>query len=74
MSISGFPPVQGRDAHGSIPLEALGFYAVPDDIANVVAFLASDEARFVSGSQHLVDGGAATKRYPDVRRLLEESL
>jgi NAD(P)-dependent dehydrogenase (short-subunit alcohol dehydrogenase family) len=52
----------------------LGFYASPDDIANVVAFLASDEARFVTGAQHLVDGGAATKRYPDVLQLLEESL
>jgi NAD(P)-dependent dehydrogenase (short-subunit alcohol dehydrogenase family) len=52
----------------------LGFYASPDDIANVVAFLASDEARFVSGSQQLVDGGAATKRYPDVLQLIEESL
>ena len=29
----------------------LGRYAAPDDIANVVAFLASDEANFVSGAQ-----------------------
>ena len=43
-------------------------------LTDEMAFLASDEARFVSGSQHLVDGGAATKRYPDVRKLLEQSL
>lgn len=31
-----------------------------------LAFLASDEAAFVSGSLVLVDGGAHTMRYPDV--------
>ena len=42
----------------------LGYYAAPDDIANVVAFLASDEARFVSGSQHLVDGARRPSATP----------
>jgi NAD(P)-dependent dehydrogenase (short-subunit alcohol dehydrogenase family) len=51
----------------------LGRYASPEDIANVVAFLASDEANFVSGAQYLVDGGAATKRYPDVLALLQDA-
>jgi NAD(P)-dependent dehydrogenase (short-subunit alcohol dehydrogenase family) len=46
----------------------VGRHATPDEIANLVAFLASDEAGFMSGSLHLVDGGAATKRYPDVLR------
>ncbi|HLM19633.1 MAG TPA: hypothetical protein VK549_17545 [Acidimicrobiia bacterium] len=31
-----------------------------------VAFLASGEAGFMTGALHLVDGGAATMRYPDV--------
>jgi NAD(P)-dependent dehydrogenase (short-subunit alcohol dehydrogenase family) len=44
----------------------LGRYATPEEIANVVAFLASDEAGFVSGSLYLIDGGAHTMRYPDI--------
>jgi 3-oxoacyl-[acyl-carrier protein] reductase len=31
-----------------------------------VTFLASDESRWISGELHLVDGGAHTKRYPDL--------
>jgi NAD(P)-dependent dehydrogenase (short-subunit alcohol dehydrogenase family) len=49
----------------------LGRHAQPDEIANVVTFLASDESGFVSGAQHLVDGGAHTKRYPDVPGIIE---
>jgi NAD(P)-dependent dehydrogenase (short-subunit alcohol dehydrogenase family) len=44
----------------------LGRFARPADVANVAAFLASDDAAFVSGSCYAVDGGAATKRYPDL--------
>jgi 3-oxoacyl-[acyl-carrier protein] reductase len=44
----------------------LGRHAGPEEVANLVAFLASDEAGFISGSLHLVDGGAHTKRYPDI--------
>jgi len=52
----------------------LGRYAEPAEIAAFVAFLASDDAAFVTGALHLVDGGAATMRYPDVPRLLGEAL
>ena len=39
---------------GKTPLLRL---AQPDDIAKVVRFLLSDEARFVTGTQIVVDGG-----------------
>jgi NAD(P)-dependent dehydrogenase (short-subunit alcohol dehydrogenase family) len=45
---------------------ALGRFARPDDIASMALFLASSDASFVSGSFFSVDGGAATKRYPDL--------
>jgi NAD(P)-dependent dehydrogenase (short-subunit alcohol dehydrogenase family) len=44
----------------------VGRFAQPDDIANMASFLAGDESTFVSGSMFSVDGGAATKRYPDL--------
>lgn len=37
---------------------ALGRLGQPEDIADVIAFLASDDARFMSGQGFLVDGGA----------------
>jgi 3-oxoacyl-[acyl-carrier protein] reductase len=37
----------------------LGHWGLPDDIANGYLYLASDEARFVSGICLTIDGGAA---------------
>jgi L-rhamnose 1-dehydrogenase len=48
-------PEHRRQTIEHIPLGRLG---EPDDIAGVVAFLASDDARYVSGAELLVDGGA----------------
>ena len=39
---------------GSIPM---GFMGDPVDIANCVLFLASDEARYITGAEFVVDGG-----------------
>lgn len=46
--------VEGIDAQ-----TALGRWAQPDDIADVVVFLASDAARFVTGETLCADGGLA---------------
>lgn len=44
----------------------LGRFAQPGDVAAMAAFLAGPESTFVSGSLFRVDGGASTKRYPDL--------
>jgi NAD(P)-dependent dehydrogenase (short-subunit alcohol dehydrogenase family) len=43
----------------------LGRFAVPEDIARVIAFLASDDAAYVTGAELVVDGGmTAGVSYP----------
>jgi len=36
---------------------AVGTWAVPDDVANAIAFLASDEARMINGAGLVIDAG-----------------
>jgi len=36
-------------------------YAQPSDIAKVMAFLASDDAAFLTGSVYMADGGSTAK-------------
>jgi NAD(P)-dependent dehydrogenase (short-subunit alcohol dehydrogenase family) len=53
-------------AHDRLPPEVIdavrstvpmGYVAEPDDVAGVVAFLASDDARYVTGQSIVIDGG-----------------
>jgi NAD(P)-dependent dehydrogenase (short-subunit alcohol dehydrogenase family) len=60
------PGLQNLQGATSEPLHAASAAAVPigrighvEDIANAVAFLASDESTFMTGSEVFVDGGAA---------------
>jgi 3-oxoacyl-[acyl-carrier protein] reductase len=48
---------------------ALGRHGMPDDIAAAVAYLASDDAAFVTGTTLLVDGGAHHLSYPDTGKV-----
>ena len=45
-----------KEVAGTIPTGRLGR---PDEIGNVIAFLASEQASYVNGVNLLVDGGAA---------------
>lgn len=40
-----------------LPLHPIGRLGKPEDVANLIAFLASDEAAFLTGATYLVDGG-----------------
>jgi glucose 1-dehydrogenase len=52
-------PAQLAQLEPSIPLQRVG---VPEDVADVIAFLASEDARYVSGQTLFVDGGWLTSR------------
>ncbi|WP_461186845.1 SDR family oxidoreductase [Arthrobacter sp. Z4-13] len=56
--------LEGHDPSTVIDLDsmaaatvALGFKGVPDDIAQAVLFLASEQSRYVTGTDVIVDGG-----------------
>jgi NAD(P)-dependent dehydrogenase (short-subunit alcohol dehydrogenase family) len=48
------PPAVIDRVRQSVPM---GYVAEPEDVAGVVAFLASDDARYVTGQSILIDGG-----------------
>ena len=52
-------PAQVAQLEPTIPLQRVG---LPEDVADVIAFLASDDARYVSGQTLFVDGGWLTSR------------
>jgi len=45
---------QIKIASGSVPIGRVGEV---DDVSNLVVFLASDESGFVTGAEHIIDGG-----------------
>jgi 3-oxoacyl-[acyl-carrier protein] reductase len=51
-------PATGAGADGQRALTALGHFGKPEDVASMAAYLASDEARVVTGASIAVDGGA----------------
>jgi 2-keto-3-deoxy-L-fuconate dehydrogenase len=53
-------PAAARGAN--IERHPLGRLATPEDVASLAVFLVSEEAAFITGSAHLVDGGAAARR------------
>jgi NAD(P)-dependent dehydrogenase (short-subunit alcohol dehydrogenase family) len=55
-SLRGMTPQQVQDE--MVSLTPLGRIEEPEDVADVVAFLASDEARFMTGQAVNVTGGA----------------
>jgi NAD(P)-dependent dehydrogenase (short-subunit alcohol dehydrogenase family) len=42
-------------------LVPMGYMGAPEDIANMNLFLASDEARYVTGAEFVVDGGMTAR-------------
>ncbi|WP_211328092.1 SDR family NAD(P)-dependent oxidoreductase [Thermodesulfitimonas autotrophica] len=52
---SGIDPEEGREQLAS--LHPIGHVGEPDDIAYGILYLASDESKFVTGSELVIDGG-----------------
>lgn len=56
--------------HSYVDQTPLGGVGEPDDVANVVHFLLSDESRWITGQTLAVDGGHCLRRGPDFGSLV----
>ena len=52
----------------------LGDVGQPEDIANLVRFLISDESRWITGQEIGVDGGHTLRRGPDFTAFIEPAI
>ncbi|MNJ04103.1 Glucose 1-dehydrogenase 2 [compost metagenome] len=48
----------GAGRKAALNLIPLNFLGQPEDVANAVLFLASDESRYITGIELIIDGGA----------------
>lgn len=53
-------PQRAREAN--IKRHPLGRFGTPEDVANLILFLASDEASWITGGTYVIDGGASIAR------------
>lgn len=53
----GLVPRPDQDAESMRKTNYLNAICTPDDVANVVRFLVSDDAKFITGQNYVVDGG-----------------
>jgi meso-butanediol dehydrogenase/(S,S)-butanediol dehydrogenase/diacetyl reductase len=54
MQEAEYTPEMLRECESKIPLGRLGR---PEEVAGLFAFLASDDARFITGQCYIIDGG-----------------